>query len=103
MKTGSKEIPPPDFTARQRIRERSHGMCALHCVLRAWRNERLCYTDKFEDPDLPGVIHVSVTPKAVFCRTGLNVVQEGPRSDVAAQVPAAIAAHGYGGAEATCR
>jgi uncharacterized protein YndB with AHSA1/START domain len=40
-------------------------------------NERIRYTDKFEDPNLPGVIQVTVTLKAVSCGTGLNIVQEG--------------------------
>lgn len=37
----------------------------------------LRYTDKFEDPNLPGVIQVTVSLKAVACGTELNVVQEG--------------------------
>ena len=40
-------------------------------------NELLRYTDKFDDPNLPGVIQVTVTLKAVLCGTELNVVQEG--------------------------
>jgi len=40
-------------------------------------NERIRYTDKFEDPNLPGVIQVTVSLKAVSCGTELNVVQEG--------------------------
>jgi uncharacterized protein YndB with AHSA1/START domain len=40
-------------------------------------NERLRYTDKFEDPALPGVMQVTVTLKAVSCGTELNIVQEG--------------------------
>jgi uncharacterized protein YndB with AHSA1/START domain len=40
-------------------------------------NERIRYTDKFEDPNLPGVIQVTVTLKAVSCGTDLNIVQEG--------------------------
>ena len=40
-------------------------------------NERLRYTDKFDDPNLPGVIQVTVSLKAVSCGTELNVVQEG--------------------------
>jgi uncharacterized protein YndB with AHSA1/START domain len=40
-------------------------------------NERIRYTDKFDDPNLPGVIHVTVSLKAVSCGTELNVVQEG--------------------------
>jgi uncharacterized protein YndB with AHSA1/START domain len=40
-------------------------------------NERIRHTDKFEDPNLPGEMQVTVTLKAVFCGTELNVVQEG--------------------------
>lgn len=40
-------------------------------------NERLRYTDEFDDPNLPGVMHVTVTLKAVSCGTELNIVQEG--------------------------
>jgi uncharacterized protein YndB with AHSA1/START domain len=39
--------------------------------------ERLRYTDKFDDPNLPGVIQVTVTLKKVLVGTELNVVQEG--------------------------
>jgi len=39
--------------------------------------ERLRYTDKFDDPNLPGEIQVIVTLKEVFCGTELHVVQEG--------------------------
>jgi uncharacterized protein YndB with AHSA1/START domain len=35
------------------------------------------YTDKFEDPNLPGTIQVTVALKAVSCGTDLNIVQEG--------------------------
>jgi uncharacterized protein YndB with AHSA1/START domain len=40
-------------------------------------HELIRYTDKFEDPGLPGVIQVTVSLKAVSCGTELNVVQEG--------------------------
>ena len=40
-------------------------------------DERIRYTDKFEDPNLPGVIQVTVSLKAVSCGTDLNIVQEG--------------------------
>ncbi len=40
-------------------------------------NERLCYTDKFEDPNLPGQLRVTVTLQAVLVGTELNIVQEG--------------------------
>jgi uncharacterized protein YndB with AHSA1/START domain len=40
-------------------------------------NERLCYTDKFEDPSLPGEIRVTVTLKKVSVGTEVSIVQEG--------------------------
>ena len=40
-------------------------------------NERIRHTDKFDDPNLPGEMQVTVTLKAVFCGTELNIVQEG--------------------------
>src|SRR5690242_2268385 len=40
-------------------------------------NERLRYTDRFDDPNLPGEMHVTVTLKKVSCGTELSVVQEG--------------------------
>ena len=40
-------------------------------------NERLRYTDKFDDPNLPGEMQVTITLKKVSVGTELNVVQEG--------------------------
>jgi uncharacterized protein YndB with AHSA1/START domain len=40
-------------------------------------HQRLRYTDKFDDPNLPGVIQVSVELKQVSCGTELSIVQEG--------------------------
>ena len=40
-------------------------------------NERLRYTDKFDDPNLPGVIQVTVVLKKVSCGTDVSIVQEG--------------------------
>ena len=40
-------------------------------------NERIRYTDKFDDPNLPGEMQVTVTLKKVSCGTELNIVQEG--------------------------
>jgi uncharacterized protein YndB with AHSA1/START domain len=39
--------------------------------------ERLRYTDKFDDANLPGEMVTTVTLRAVSCGTELNVVQEG--------------------------
>jgi uncharacterized protein YndB with AHSA1/START domain len=47
-------------------------------------HERIHYTDKFDDPNLPGIIHVTVTLKQVSCGTELTIVQEG----VPAVIPA---------------
>jgi uncharacterized protein YndB with AHSA1/START domain len=40
-------------------------------------NERLRYTDKFEDPNMPGEMQMTVTLKAVSVGTEVNIVQEG--------------------------
>jgi uncharacterized protein YndB with AHSA1/START domain len=40
-------------------------------------HERLRYTDKFEDPNLPGEIQVTVTLKKVSVGTEVTIVQEG--------------------------
>ena len=40
-------------------------------------NERLRYTDRFDDPNLPGEMQVTITLKKVVVGTELNVVQEG--------------------------
>ncbi len=40
-------------------------------------NEFLKYTDKFDDPSLPGEMITSVSFKKVFCGTELKIVQEG--------------------------
>ncbi len=45
-------------------------------------NERIRHTDKFDDPNLPGEMQVTVTLKPVSCGTEVNIVQEG--------IPAAI-------------
>jgi uncharacterized protein YndB with AHSA1/START domain len=40
-------------------------------------NQRLRYTDKFEDPNLPGEIAVTVTLSSVSVGTEVSIVQEG--------------------------
>jgi hypothetical protein len=47
-------------------------------------NARIVHTDRFDDPNLPGTMKVSVSLKAVSCGTDVSIVQEG--------VPAAIPA-----------
>jgi uncharacterized protein YndB with AHSA1/START domain len=45
-------------------------------------NEKIRYTDEFEDPSLPGKMNVTVVLKKVLTGTDLSIVQEG--------IPAAI-------------
>ncbi|HZP85697.1 MAG TPA: SRPBCC family protein [Burkholderiales bacterium] len=40
-------------------------------------HERIRYTDKFDDPNLPGEMRVTIDLKKVSCGTELNIVQEG--------------------------
>ena len=40
-------------------------------------NERIRHTDKFDDPNMPGEMVVTVTLKKVIVGTELNIVQEG--------------------------
>jgi len=54
-------------------------------------HERLRYTDKFDDPNLPGVITVTVTLKKVICGTELNLEQAG----VPAVIPAEMCYLGW--------
>ena len=46
--------------------------------------ELLCYSDKFDDPNLPGEMITTVNLKKIFCGTEMNITQEG--------IPAAIPA-----------
>jgi uncharacterized protein YndB with AHSA1/START domain len=39
--------------------------------------ERICYTDSFDDPNLPGEMQTTITLKQVSCGTELTVLQEG--------------------------
>lgn len=45
-------------------------------------NERIQYTDKFDDPNLPGELLVTIVLTPVLCGTEISIVQEG--------IPAAI-------------
>jgi uncharacterized protein YndB with AHSA1/START domain len=40
-------------------------------------DELLRYTDRFDDPGLPGVMEVTISLKPVLCGTDLSIVQEG--------------------------
>jgi uncharacterized protein YndB with AHSA1/START domain len=40
-------------------------------------NEKIRYTDKFDDPNLPGEMQTTVSLQAVTCGSELSIVQEG--------------------------
>ena len=40
-------------------------------------NQRIRYTDAFDDPGLPGEMHTTVTLGGVSCGCDLKIVQEG--------------------------
>jgi len=48
--------------------------------------ERLRYTDKFDDPNLPGVITVTVSLKKVLCGTEVNIEQAGVPTVIPAEM-----------------
>lgn len=48
-------------------------------------NERIRYTDKFDDPNLPGVMQTTVTLKQVSVGTEITIVQEGIPSAIPAE------------------
>lgn len=58
----------------------SHSFGGTYVELKP--NERLRYTDRFDDPNLPGEMSVTVTLRPVLGATELTIVQEG--------IPAAI-------------
>jgi uncharacterized protein YndB with AHSA1/START domain len=61
---------------------KSHSFGGKYLELKP--NERMRYTDKFDDPNLPGEMQTTITLKKVSCGTELNIVQEG----VPAVIPA---------------
>lgn len=96
----AKWLPPNGFTGKvHRLEARvggEHRMSFTHFgsgnshsfggrYLELAPNERLRYTDRFDDPNLPGVIHVTVTLKNSPCGTELNITQEGIPSVIPAE------------------
>ena len=54
---------------------KSHGFSGEYKELVP--NEKIHYTDRFDDPNLPGEILATITLKPVSCGTELHIVQEG--------------------------
>lgn len=67
---GSYSMSFTNFTTRQ-----SHKFGGTFVELIP--NERLRYTDKFDDPNLSGEMQTTVVLKAVSCGTEIHIVQEG--------------------------
>jgi uncharacterized protein YndB with AHSA1/START domain len=40
-------------------------------------HERIRYTNRFDNPNLPGEMQTTVTLKQIFCGTDVNIIQEG--------------------------
>jgi len=49
-------------------------------------NERIRYSDKFDDPNLPGEMQTTIVIKPVSCGVELNVTQEGVPSVIPAEM-----------------
>jgi uncharacterized protein YndB with AHSA1/START domain len=54
---------------------KSHSFGGLYLELVP--NQTIVHTDKFDDPNLPGEMKVTINLKPVSCDTELNIVQEG--------------------------
>ena len=88
----AKWLPPHGFTGkvhdfdpkvggRYRMSFSNFSGGGSHAFGGTWRelvpDERIVYTDQFEDPHMPGEMLTTVTMKAVSVGTELHVVQEG--------------------------
>jgi uncharacterized protein YndB with AHSA1/START domain len=88
----SKWLPPHGFTGKVHSMEarvgggykmsftnfttgNSHSFAGKY--LEIVENKRLRYTDKFDDPNMPGEMNVTITFKKLNCGTDLKIVQEG--------------------------
>ena len=87
-----KWLPPNGFTAKvHQMDARVGGKCRMSFTnfttgsshsfggeyLELVPHERIRYTDKFDDPNLPGVMETTVTLKKVSVGTEVSIVQEG--------------------------
>jgi uncharacterized protein YndB with AHSA1/START domain len=55
--------------------KKSHAFGGKYVELHS--SERICYTDHFDDPNLPGEMRTTIDLKKVSCGTELNIVQAG--------------------------
>jgi|SRR6516165_653644 len=54
-----------------------HGHSFAGTYLELAPDERICYTDRFDDPNLKGEMRTTVSLRKVSCGTELTIVQEG--------------------------
>jgi uncharacterized protein YndB with AHSA1/START domain len=88
----SKWLPPHGFTGKvhemdarvgggYRMSFTNFGTGSSHSFggtyLELVPNEKLRYNDRFDNPELPGEMEVTVTLKPVLCGTELHIVQQG--------------------------
>jgi uncharacterized protein YndB with AHSA1/START domain len=74
---GSYKMSFTNFTSGK-----SHSFGGTYLELKP--HERIRYTDKFDDPNLPGEMQTAITLKKVSCGTEVTIVQE----DLPAAIPA---------------
>src|SRR5690349_14704898 len=55
--------------------QKSHSFGGTYVELKP--NEKIRYNDKFDDPNLPGEMRVTIALRKVFCGTEVNITQEG--------------------------
>jgi uncharacterized protein YndB with AHSA1/START domain len=89
-------LPPFGFTGKMHHFEpavgggfKSHSFSGEYLELVP--SERIRHSDKFDDPNLPGVLDVTVTLKKVLCGTEVNIEQTG----VPAVIPAEMCYLGW--------
>ncbi len=68
---------------------KSHSFGGTYLELKPY--ERIRYTDKFDDPHMPGEIQTTITLRKVSCGTEVSIVQEG----VPAVIPAEMCYLGW--------
>ena len=88
----AKWLPPYGFTARvHHLDARTGGSFRLSFTnmstgrgesfggefLELVPDERIVHTDRFDDPNLPGVMRTTITLRKVSCGTALQILQEG--------------------------
>ena len=73
----SKWLPPYGFTCQFENFSTGNGHSFGGQYLELIPGERIRYTDRFDDPNLPGEMQVTVSIEQVSCGSALTIVQEG--------------------------